>query len=59
MFSILRIFAGIIVKSMNNRVTNNGISGKVTHTPMHQHVTETLMDTLGYFYSFKLTNPFI
>ena len=54
MFSILRLFAGSIMKSLSNRVTNNEISGKFTHTPMHQELAVTLMDTPGFFYSFSL-----
>ena len=56
MFSILRLFAGIIMKSMASRVTNNGISGKSTHTPMHQDLAETLMATSGHLYGFKPTH---
>ena len=56
MFSILRLFAGSITKSMSNRFKNNEISGKFTHTPIHQYLAVTLMDTSGYFFSFKLTN---
>ena len=49
MFSILRIFAEIIMKLMSNKVTNNGIYEKNTHTPKHQDCAATLMDTSGYF----------
>ena len=60
MFSILRpiiiLFAGIITKLMSNKVTNTGISGKYTHTPMHQNLA-ALTDTSGYFIDFKLNTP--
>ena len=46
---ISRLFAGSIKKSVSNRVTNNTISGKFTHTPKHQDFAVTLMDTPGYF----------
>ena len=45
------------MKSVSYRVTNNEISGKFTHTPMHQDLAVTLMDTSGYFYNFIFTNP--
>ena len=51
MFSILRLFAGSFTKSMSNRVTNNEISGKFTHTPMHRDFAITLMETPGYFFT--------
>ena len=34
-FSILRLFAGSIMKSIS-RVANNELSGEFTHTPVHQ-----------------------
>ena len=49
MFSILRLFAGIIMKLMSNKVTINGISEKNTPTPKHQGLAATLMDTSEYF----------
>ena len=48
MFSILRLFAGIIMKLMSNKVTNNGISGKFTHTQKHLDLAANLMNTSGY-----------
>ena len=40
-----------IIKLMSNRVTNNEISGKFTHTPMYQDLALTLMDNPGYFFT--------
>ena len=48
MFFILRQFAGIVTKSMSNRVTNNGIPGKFTCTRVHQDLAATLIDMSGY-----------
>ena len=47
MFSILRLFAGIITKLMSDNVTNNGISGEFTCPPKHQDLAKTLMETSG------------
>ena len=55
MFSILRLFAGNITKSLSNMVTNNEISGKFTYTPMHHDLAVTMMDTPEYFYILKFT----
>ena len=52
MFSILRLFAAIIMKLMNNKVTKKGIFEKIlnnTHTPKHKDLATVLMDTSGYF----------
>ena len=37
------------MKSLNNRVTNNEISGKFAGTTVHQELAVTLMETPGYF----------
>ena len=37
------------MKLLNNRVTNNEISGKFAHTTVHQDFAVTLMDTPVYF----------
>ena len=52
MVSILTLFAGNITKSLSNRVTNNEISRKSTHSPLHQDLAVPLMDTPGFCLQF-------
>ena len=44
---------------MRNWVTNIEISVKFTHTPMHQDLAVTLMDTPGFFTALSLPIPVV